>query len=119
LTEGDVVGFEQASIRIEKQQEFKQLRQAISRVFAPEVLEEFLKRLQSANLRIRDFDGVIARRLLEQVDKKLRTSGIAAGQIYQSLALSDQAQIREFYLSKLEAADTALRHKFRKLFQYY
>ena len=33
--------------------------------------------------------------------------------------LSDQAQMREFYLSKLETVEQAMRHKFRKLYQYY
>jgi hypothetical protein len=27
--------------------------------------------------------------------------------------------MRELYLSKLEGLDTALRHKFKKLYQYY
>jgi hypothetical protein len=27
--------------------------------------------------------------------------------------------MREFYLSKIEKVDTALRHKFKKLYQYY
>jgi hypothetical protein len=42
-----------------------------------------------------------------------------AQELYQSLTLSDQAQMREFYLSKLEGVDSALRHKFKKLYQYY
>ena len=37
----------------------------------------------------------------------------------EALTLSDQAQMREFYLSKLETVDQALRHKFKKLYQYY
>ena len=40
-------------------------------------------------------------------------------QLYESLPVSDQAQMREFYLSKLETVDQALRHKFKKLYQYY
>jgi hypothetical protein len=43
----------------------------------------------------------------------------SARQLYGSLTLSDQAQMREFYLSKLETLDNALRHKFKKLYQYY
>ena len=46
-------------------------------------------------------------------------SDLSAWQLYQALPLSDQAQMREFYLSKLETVDTALRHKFKKLYQYY
>jgi hypothetical protein len=44
---------------------------------------------------------------------------LSAWQLYQALPLSDQAQMREFYLSKLETVDIALRHKFKKLYQYY
>jgi len=40
-------------------------------------------------------------------------------QLYQSLPVSDQAQMREFYLSKLETVDPSLRHRFKKLYQYY
>jgi hypothetical protein len=44
---------------------------------------------------------------------------LSAWQLYQALPLSDQAQMREFYLSKLETVGIALRHKFKKLYQYY
>ncbi len=44
---------------------------------------------------------------------------MSAAQLYQALPVSDQAQMREFYLSKLEGVDMALRHKFKKLYQYY
>ncbi len=39
--------------------------------------------------------------------------------LYQALTVSDQAQMREFYLSKIEEIEPTLRHKFRKLYQYY
>jgi hypothetical protein len=44
---------------------------------------------------------------------------LSAWQSYQALPLSDQAQMREFYLSKLETVGAALRHRFKKLYQYY
>ena len=44
---------------------------------------------------------------------------LSARQLYASLTLSDQAQMRELYLSKLETVDITLRHKFKKLYQYY
>ena len=46
-------------------------------------------------------------------------SDLSAWQLYQALPVSDQAQMRELYLSKLETVDIALRHKFKKLYQYY
>jgi hypothetical protein len=63
----------------------------------------------------RDFDGVLAQRVLEGFAE----SGLDARKLYESLPVSDQAQMREFYLSKLETVDIALRHKFKKLYQYY
>ena len=107
------MGFEQAAIKVEKAQEFARLRAAIEHAFAPEKAEHFLKQMDRKGIRIRNFDGVLAQRVLEG------ETATNSQQLYQSLPLSDQAQIREFYLSKLEGVDVALRHKFKKLYQYY
>ena len=64
---------------------------------------------------IRDFEAVLAARVLEAVAK----SDAKAWSLYQVLTVSDQAQMREFYLSKLEEVDAPLRHKFKRLYQYY
>ena len=109
------VAFEQAAIKVEKAQEFAGLQAAIEQVFVPEKVEQFLKQLERKGIRVRAFDAVLAQRVLEGFSE----SGVNAEQLYQSLTVSDQAQMREFYLSKLEGVDTALRHKFRKLYQYY
>ena len=121
-------GFEQAAIKIEKQQEFAKLQAAVEQAFLPEQVERFLKQLDRKGVRVRGFDAVLSARLLEEVtggSKPGSNAGSAAGkelsawQLYQALPLSDQAQMREFYLSKLETVDVALRHKFKKLYQYY
>jgi len=109
------VAFEQAAIKVQKTQEFARLQGAIEQAFLPEKVERFLKQLDRKGIRIRDFDAVLAQRVLEGFGE----AGLDALQLYQSLPLSDQAQMREFYLSKLEAVDVALRHKFKKLYQYY
>jgi len=109
------VNFEQAAIKIEKQQEFAKLQAAIEQAFLPEKAERFLKQLDRKGIRVRDFDAVLAPRVLEEFGE----AGLNAKQLYESLTLSDQAQMREFYLSKLEGVDVALRHKFKKLYQYY
>jgi hypothetical protein len=111
-------GFEQAAIRIEKQQEFAKLQAAVEQAFLPEKAERFLKQLDRKGIRIREFDAVLSSRVLEDAVAG-SGSGLSAWQLYQALPLSDQAQMREFYLSKLETLDTALRHKFKKLYQYY
>jgi hypothetical protein len=114
-------GFEQATIKIEKQQEFAKLQAAVEQAFLPEKAERFLKQMDRKGIRVRDFDAVLSARLLEEVvgAKVSATGELSARQLYQALPLSDQAQMREFYLSKLETVDTALRHKFKKLYQYY
>jgi len=112
-------GFEQATIKIEKQQEFAKLQAAVEQAFLPEKVERFLKQMDRKGIRVREFDAVLSARLLEGAGSGAADSGLSAWQLYQELPLSDQAQMREFYLSKLETVDTALRHKFKKLYQYY
>ena len=107
--------FERAPIKIEKEQEFARLQAAVEQAFLPDKAERFLKQLDRKGIRVRDFDGVLAQRVLEGFAE----SGLDARKLYESLPVSDQAQMREFYLSKLETVDTALRHKFKKLYQYY
>ena len=97
-------------------QEFAQLREAIEQVFQPAAVERFLKQLDRKGIRIRDFDAILAARCWKPRQAR---RGLNAKQLYGSLTLSDQAQMREFYLSKLESVDQALRHKFKKLYQYY
>jgi hypothetical protein len=111
------VGFEQATIKVQKEVEFAQLQAAVEQAFLPEKTERFLKQLDRKGIRIRDFDGVLAVRALE--DAAGLQAGLSALQLYKALPVSDQAQMREFYLSKLEGIDAALRHKFKKLYQYY
>jgi 7,8-dihydro-6-hydroxymethylpterin-pyrophosphokinase len=107
------VAFEQAAIKVEKAQEFSRLQAAIEQAFQPEKVERFLKQLDRKGIRIRAFDAVLAQRVL---DGDTAQNSL---QLYQSLTVSDQAQMREFYLSKIEQIDIALRHKFKKLYQYY
>jgi hypothetical protein len=107
------VTFEQAAIKVEKAQEFARLQAAIDQAFQSEKVERLLKQLDRKGIRIRDFDAVLAQRVLDG------NTAQNSQQLYQSLVLSDQAQMREFYLSKIEKVDIALRHRFKKLYQYY
>ena len=110
------MSFQQAAIKVEKAQEFARLQAAVEQAFLPEKAERFLKQLDRKGIRVRDFDAVLAQRLLEGA---VGDAGLGAKGLYESLPISDQAQMREFYLSKLEGVDVALRHKFKKLYQYY
>jgi hypothetical protein len=109
------VPFEQAAIKVQKEQEHAELQAAVEQVFLPEKVEQFLKQLDRKGIRVRDFDGILKRRVLEGFSE----SGLNAQALYGALPVSDQAMMREFYLSKLETVDPALRHKFKKLYQYY
>jgi hypothetical protein len=113
------LGFEQATIKVEKEAVFAELRSAIDRAFSSGVVEKLLKRLDSRGIRVRDFDSVLDRQVIEHADVALRDARKTAKGLYQELTVSDQGQMREFYLSKLEAVDTALRHKFKRVYQYY
>ena len=112
------MAFEQAAIKVQKEQEFARLRAAIERAFSPHRVEHLLNGLDRKGIRIRDFDAVLAQGGLGGPEKA-GPEEVKVQQLYQALPLSDQAQIREFYLSKLEAVDVVLRHKFKKLYQYY
>jgi hypothetical protein len=110
------MGFEQATIKIEKEKEYEELKSAISHVFSAGRNEKFLKRVNREGVRVRDWDSVLSKRILEHVaDGKAN----AARGLYEALPVSDQAQIREFYLSQVEEVDAKLRTKYQKLFRYY
>jgi hypothetical protein len=114
------MAFEKAEIKVQKAEEFARLQAPVEQAFLPEKAERFLKQLDRKGIRVRDFDAVLAQQVLESLaEPGLGESRINARQIYESLPVSDQALMRELYLSKLETVDQKLRHKFRKLYQYY
>jgi hypothetical protein len=112
-----MVGFQQVAIRVEREKEFEELRGAINRALASDRVEKFLKRVRRSGARIRDLEIILARGVFEKVDNTLAKLG--AQKLYQALTVSDQAQTREFYLSKVEEVDSALRTKFQQLYRYY
>jgi len=113
----DVVSFQQVAIRVEKEQEFEELKGAINRAFAAEAVERFLKRVRRSGARIRDLEAILARGVFEKVDSSLAKLG--AQKLYQALTVSDQAQMREFYLTRVEEVEPKLRTKFQQLYRYY
>ena len=113
------MSFEQAVIKVDNEREFEELKSIISRAFAPEKVEALLGQLKKQGLRVRDWDLLLAKRMLEKVDKSLARSGKTAQELYDSLTLSDKAQIREFYLFRVEEVEPKLRAEFHKIYQYY
>jgi DNA repair exonuclease SbcCD ATPase subunit len=108
--------FVQATIKVENEQGFGELKAAIEQVFTADRITKFLKKLSSQNIRIRDWDAILA---AGTIDVIAETKLGAARSIYEALTVSDQGQIREFYLSKIEEVDQALRARFPKLYRYY
>jgi hypothetical protein len=111
------VTFEQATIKVAKEKEFAALRDGFNRIFSSDRVGEFLKGLHGKGIRVRDFDLVLNSGVLERLDDELARAG--SRKLYDSLTMSDQAQMREFYLSKIEETDPALRAKYQKLYRYY
>ncbi len=110
------MGFEQAAIPIQKGKEFGELIGALEKVFAPECVEQFLAAVKSKGVRIRDFPGVLAKGILERFDPELRNSGHSARELYQALAVSDQGQVREFYLMQVEQVPGELRSRYLSIY---
>src|ERR1039457_6395310 len=107
------MSFEQATIRVLKEREFGELKAAIERAFAPDRIGSYLKGLARRGIRARNLDAILAANVIDDAaESKLGT----ARSLYELLPVSDQGQVREFYLSKVEEVDTALRAKFHKLY---
>jgi hypothetical protein len=112
-----MVSFQPTVIRVEREKEFEELKGAMDRALGSERVEKFLKRVRRSGARVRDLEVILARGVFEKVDDTLAKLG--AQKLYQALTVSDQAQMREFYLSKVEEVDSGLRTKFQQLYRYY
>jgi len=114
-----VPGLQPAVLPVVRQKEFGELKSVIIRSLSAANVEEFLKRVKKSGNRVRQFDLILDGGVFERVDQELAQSGRNAKKIYGELPVSDQSQIREFYLSKVEEVEPALRTKFQRLYQYY
>ena len=110
------MAFEQATIKVDNEQAFDELKAAVLKVFTADRITKFLKKLSGQNIRIRDWDAILA---AGTIDVIAETKLGAARALYESFTVSDQGQMRELYLSKIEEVDQALRARFPKLYRYY
>ena len=101
--------YQKAEIPVADPQAFSAVRQAIESSFAAAGVKDFLKSIERAGLRIRDFEAVLRKGIL----------GAPAAGEYGRLGNGDQGQIREFYLASLEKVAPDLRTQFFKLYAYY
>jgi hypothetical protein len=100
---------QQADIPIADPKAFAAVHSAIEAAFSSSKVADFLKSVERAGLRIRDFETVLRK----------GTLGSSTTLEYNSLGNADQGQIREFYLATLEKVSAELRAKFYKLYAYY
>jgi hypothetical protein len=109
--------FEKAEIKVDRQAQFGELKSAIDRALSRDKVEKFLNRTERNQVRIRSFEAILAKGIFEYANGV--KPGVTCQALYEALTVSDQAQMREFYLAKIEELDPALRTKFKKLYQYY
>jgi hypothetical protein len=115
----ETMAFQQAPIPVQKTEDFEQLKAAIDRVFGTAAVQKFYGQMESKGVGVREFGKIVNSGLLEMVDSTLARSGKTAKELYESLALSDQALMREYYLEKIEQVDAGTRKKYRKVYRYY
>jgi hypothetical protein len=108
--------FEQAAIPIQDVAGYKHLRSVFESLFSSE-LDTFLTAVKKNGLLIRHYEAVLASGAMEKASGTLKRTGMTARGLYESLPLSDQAQLREFYLVRLEQVDEATRRRFHQVYR--
>jgi hypothetical protein len=101
--------FQQATIPIANPAVFEPVKAAIDANFAPPSVGKFLKRIEQAKLRVRNFEQILEQGLL----------GDATRSGYAQLGDSDRGQIRELYLRSVEQVAQEIRGKYLKVYAYY
>jgi hypothetical protein len=112
-------GYQQPKLEIQAKPVYEVLHAALERLFAPAAEGRLLRKLDSRGLKARDFEQLLATKVLEQLDERLAGSGKTASQYYAELPVPDRGQLREFYLTAIEAVDPGLRKKYAKIYRNY
>ena len=110
-------GFQQVTIKVENEAVFAEFRNAIDRVFSAPEVGKFLRELKKKGVGVRDFDAVLAGGFIERTDAMLAKAGKTARGLWAGLPLSDQSQVKEFYLERLEQVDVKWRAKFATVYR--
>jgi hypothetical protein len=101
--------FKQAELPVQDRARFGEIKRLLEETFASPDVARYLRGLRSSKLRVRDFEGALARGLL----------GKDTAERYRQLPESDRGQVREFYLSLVERVAPELRAKFHTTYTYY
>jgi hypothetical protein len=107
------MAFEQASIAIQST-EFEQLKDLISKALSKDNVSKFMKSISSDGLLVRNIEEILNRGLLN----KVVSGSPSALELYKKMPASDQGQLREFYLTRIEEVDIEIRRKFQKIYAY-
>jgi hypothetical protein len=101
--------FEQAVLPIQDEKTSAEVEKALHDAFAPANAVKFLRQVEKAKLRVRQFEAILAHGFL----------GAKTPALYGSLGDSDRGQIRELYLRLVEHVAPEVRQKFLKVYAYY
>jgi hypothetical protein len=107
------MAFEQASIAIQST-EFEKLKDLISKALNKDNVSKFMKSIGSNGLLVRHFEEILNKSLLN----KIISGSDSALELYKKMPASDQGQMREFYLTRIEEVDIEVRRKFQKIYAY-
>jgi hypothetical protein len=107
------MAFEQASIAIQST-EFEKLKDLISKALNKDNVSKFMKSIESNGLLVRHFEEILNKGLLN----KIINGSDSALELYNKMPASDQGQMREFYLTRIEEVDIEVRRKFQKIYAY-
>ena len=108
--------FEQATIPVDNREVYDLLRGIFEDLFGKEI-KSFLNATRKKGLLIRHYEAVLTSGAMEKASRTLKQLRITARALYESLPTSDQAQIREFYLLRLEKVDESTRRKFYQVYR--
>jgi hypothetical protein len=119
-------GFKQATIPIQNAAVFEELKGMVEEVLERQP-ERLLRMLARRRLTVREFERIAAQSLLERVrDDRGWLARLASppargrvAALYGSLPVSDQAQFREYYLTRVELISDELRGRYREAFWTY
>jgi hypothetical protein len=101
--------FEQAVLPVQDQKTFAEVEKVLQDAFASANVARFLRQLERAKLRARQFEAILAHGFL----------GAKTPALYGSLGDSDRGQVREMYLELVEHVAPELRIKYLKVYAYY
>ena len=101
--------FVQPVLPIEDEARFASVKASLEPLFAADNVAAFLKRVQRAGLRVRNFEELLQRGIL----------GKTTAEAYGAMNDSDRGQAREMYLSLVETVAPEMRGKFLKVYAYY